>query len=87
MLAGEDVVKVAGEKYLPRLQSQTDDEYKSYKARAAFFNGSARTAEGFVRLVCRRPPFIKVPGPSSAIGRRLGAFVNDSDTLGTTLSS
>ena len=60
VLAGEDAVKTAGEKYLPRLASQTDDEYKSYKARAAFFNASARTAEGFIGLVCRLPPFIKV---------------------------
>jgi hypothetical protein len=35
VLAGEDAVKGAGEKYLPRLESQSDDEYKSYKARAA----------------------------------------------------
>jgi len=87
VLAGEDAVKTAGEKYLPRLESQTDDEYKSYKARAAFFNASARTAEGFIGLVCRRPPFIKVPERSSAIGRALGEFVNDADMLGTALSS
>ncbi|HEV2436799.1 MAG TPA: DUF4055 domain-containing protein [Verrucomicrobiae bacterium] len=87
VLAGEDAVKVAGEKYLPRLESQSDDEYKAYRARAAFFNASARTAEGFIGLVCRRPPFIKVPEPPSAIGRALGVFVNDADMLGTTLAS
>jgi Domain of unknown function (DUF4055) len=87
VLAGEDAVKTAGEKYLPRLESQSDDEYKSYQARAAFFNASARTAEGFIGLVCRRPPFIKVPEPKSAIGKALGEFVNDADMLGTTLSS
>ena len=87
VMAGEDAVKVAGEKYLPRLESQTDDEYKAYQARAAFFNASARTAEGFIGLVCRRPPFIKVPESSSAIGRALGEFVNDADMLGTTLAS
>lgn len=87
VLAGEDAVKNAGEKYLPRLESQTDDEYKAYRARAAFFNASARTMEGFVGLVCRRPPFIKVPEPSSSIGKALGEFVNDADMLGTTLAS
>jgi len=66
-------VKTAGEKYLPRLESQTDDEYNAYRARAAFFNASARTADGFVGLVCRRPPFIKVPDPSSSIGKALGS--------------
>jgi hypothetical protein len=61
VLAGEDEVKSAGEKYLPRLQSQTDEEYHAYRARAAFFNASTRTAEGYVGLICRLPPFIKVP--------------------------
>jgi hypothetical protein len=35
--------------------------------------------------VCRRPPFIKVPGRSSAIGKALGEFNNDADMLGTPL--
>jgi hypothetical protein len=61
VLAGEDAVKVAGEKYLARLESQTDDEYAAYRTRASFFNASARTADGFLGLVCRRPPFIKIP--------------------------
>lgn len=87
VLAGEDAVKFAGEKYLPRLESQSDDEYKAYRARAAFFNASARTAEGFIGLVCRRPPFIKVPEPESAIGKALGEFINDADMLGTTLAN
>jgi hypothetical protein len=85
VLAGEDAVKIAAEKYLPRLESQSDDEYNAYRARAAFFNASARTADGFVGLVCRRPPFIKVPEPSSAIGKALAEFVNDADMLGTPL--
>ena len=87
VLAGEDAVKVAGKKYLPRLESQSDDEYKAYRARAAFFNASARTAEGFIGVVCRRPPFIKVPAASSAIGKALGEFINDADMLGTTLAN
>lgn len=68
VLAGEDAVKFVGEKYLPRLESQTDDEYKAYRARAAFFIASARTAEGFIGLVCRRPPFIKVPSRRARLG-------------------
>lgn len=87
VLAGEDAVKSGGEKYLPRLESQTDEEYHAYRARAAFFNASARTADGFVGLVCRRPPFIKVPDRSSAIGKALAEFTNDADMLGTPLAS
>jgi hypothetical protein len=43
VLAGEDAVKAAGERYLPRLDSQKDEEYAAYKARGSFFGGTART--------------------------------------------
>lgn len=57
VLAGEDAVKSAAEKYLPRLQDQTDPEYHAYRSRAAFFNATARTADGYLGLLFRRPPF------------------------------
>ena len=50
VLAGEDAVKAAREKYLPRLDSQSDEEYVSYRKRAAFFNATARTAEEWEQL-------------------------------------
>ena len=50
-LAGEDAVKGAGEKYLPRLDSQSDEEYVSYRKRTAFFNATARTLEEYLDLV------------------------------------
>src|SRR5688572_26603591 len=81
-MAGEDAVKAAGQRYLPRLDSQTDDEYAAYKERASFFNASARTAEGFLGLIFRRPPFFKMP-ENSALGRALLEFRNDADMLGT----
>ena len=46
VIAGEDAVKAAGEKYLPKLDSQSSDEYLAYKTRASFFNAAARTADG-----------------------------------------
>jgi hypothetical protein len=90
VLAGEDAVKSAGEKYLPRLDSQTDEEFLAYRKRASFFNATARSAEGFIGLVFRRPPFVKVPEAqaghaTSGVGRALAGFLNDSDMLGTTL--
>ena len=51
IMAGEDAVKAGGEQYVPRLDSQTHAEYQDYKARASFFNASARTADGFVGLI------------------------------------
>ena len=86
-LSGEDAVKAAGEKYLPRLDSQTDDEFAAYRKRASFFNATARTADGYVGLMFRRPPFVKVPESSAGVGRALADFVNDADMFGTTLAA
>src|SRR5437762_12716734 len=86
VLAGEDTIKSAGEKYLPRLDSQTDEEFLAYRKRASFFNATARSAEGFIGLIFRRPPFVKVPESESGVGRALGGFVNDADMLGTNLA-
>ena len=86
VLAGEDAVKAAGEKYLPRLDLQADGEFLAYRRRAAFFNATARSAEGFIGLIFRRPPFVKVPDSQSGVGRALAGFANDADMLGTTLA-
>src|SRR5512138_3091317 len=77
VLSGEDAVKAGGQKYLPPLEEQNDEEYASYRARASFFNASARTAEGYLGLVFRRPPFIKVPEGGSALGKAMEGFLND----------
>jgi hypothetical protein len=37
VLSGEDAVKAAGDKYLPRLDSQSEEDYSAYTARASFF--------------------------------------------------
>ena len=87
VFAGEDAVKAAGVRYLPRLDSQTDDEYAAYKDRASFFNATARTADGFVGLVFRREPTFKIPETTSGVGRALAAFVEDANMLGTSLES
>jgi hypothetical protein len=87
VLSGEDAVKAAGEKYLLRLQDQTEEDYQAYKMRASFFNATARTADGYLGLVFRRPPFTKVPEGCSALGQALESFVNDADMLGTSLAN
>ena len=85
VLAGEDAVKAAGERYLPRLDSQPDDEFLAYRNRASFFNATARTADGYIGLIFRRLPFVKTPAASAGVGRALSQFVNDADMLGTSL--
>lgn len=87
VLSGEDAVKSAGERYLPRLDSQTDEEFEAYRKRASFFNATARSAEGFVGLIFRRPPFVKFPESQAGLGQALAEFVNDADMLGTTLAA
>src|SRR5437763_12611653 len=77
VLSGEDAVKAAGEKYLPRLDSQSEQEYSAYKARASFFGATARTLEEYLDLVFRKGPGV-VLGSSNG----LGAFVADCDRWG-----
>jgi hypothetical protein len=87
VFAGEDAVKSAAEKYLPRLDCQDDKEYLAYKNRASFFNASARMSDGFVGLIFRRDPTFKLPEQKSEVGAALTEFVEDADMLGTTLSA
>lgn len=77
VLAGEDAVKAAGEKYLPRLDSQTDEEFAAYKARACFFGATARTLGEYLDLIFRRAPVTALPNPE-----RLRGFVEDCDGWG-----
>jgi hypothetical protein len=78
VLAGEDAVKAAGARYLPRLDSQSEEEYEAYKARASFFGATARTVEEYLDLVFRRGPGVSL---GSCTG--LGAFVANCDRWGT----
>jgi len=86
VLAGEDAVKAGGERYLPRLDSQTDEEFAAYVQRASYFNASARTSEAYLGLMFRRPPFVKLPADGAGVGRAMAVFQNDADMLGTTLT-
>src|SRR6267378_2773323 len=74
VLAGEDAVKAAGTKYLPRLDSQSDEEYAAYKSRASFFGATARTLEEYLDLIFRREPVTTLPD-----AERLRSFVKDCD--------
>ncbi len=53
VLAGEDAVKAAGEKYLPKLDSQSDEEYAAYKTRTSFFGATIRTLEEYLDVVLK----------------------------------
>jgi hypothetical protein len=85
VFAGEDAVRAAGIRYLPRLDSQTDSEYAAYKARASFFNATARTADGFTGLIFRRAPTVKLPEREAGVAGALRVFAEDVDLMGTSL--
>lgn len=85
VFAGEDAVKSGRERYLPRLDAQTDDEYAAYKSRASFFNATARTVDAFVGLIFRREPTVKLPERVSGVAGALRVFAEDVDLLGTSL--
>ena len=77
VLSGEDAVKAAGEKYLPRLDSQSEEEYAAYKARASFFGATARTLEEYLDLVFRRAPVLAL-----GTAEQLKKFGGDCDLWG-----
>src|SRR5688572_23343188 len=87
VIAGEDAIKRAGESYLPRLDVQTDEEYDTYKTRASFYNATSRTAAGYIGLIFRRAPFIKLtpPNPTPALAQSMAALDADFDLRGTSL--
>ncbi len=87
VLGGEDAVKGGGEKYVPRLDSQSDEEFAAYVQRASFFNATARTSEAYQGLIFRRPPFVKLPEGNSGLGLAMQEFANDADMLGTSLTA
>jgi hypothetical protein len=85
VIAGEDAVKTGGTKYLPRLDSQSDNEYLGYKTRACFFNATSRTCDGFLGLLFRRDPEVKLPDSHAGVGGALSVFIDDVDLMGISL--
>jgi len=77
VLAGEDAVKAAGEKYLPRLDSQSEQEFANYVRRAAFFGATARTLDEYLDLVFRRAPVLAL-----GEGEHLKSFCANCDLWG-----
>jgi hypothetical protein len=79
ILAGEDAVKLQGTSLLPQLGGHDAEEYDAYRRRASFYNAAARTAQGYIGMVYRRPATIRLPQGL------FPTFETDADLLGTTL--
>lgn len=85
VLGGEASVKVAGERYVPKLELQTNDEYDAYVARGSFYNATARTLSGYLGMLFRKPPAFNQPKDSTK--KIFDSFRDDVDLFGTTLAS
>jgi len=57
---GQYEIHKAGEKYLPRLKDQSNDDYNAYKSRALFYNATWRTIAGLQGMLFRKPPTVDV---------------------------
>lgn len=58
---GSRAIKARGEKHLPRLGGQDDNEYKAYKMRALWYGATGRTVHGLLGSVFRRAVQIEAP--------------------------
>jgi hypothetical protein len=66
-LAGEDAVKAAGQKYLPKLGGSDAQDYEGYLARAAFYGATGRTHEALSGAMWRKKPAVAVPAGFEAL--------------------
>lgn len=65
---GEDAIKGAGQTYLPKIDpSQSEAEYRAYKKRAGYYEAVARTVDGFVGAISRKPHQIELPTSVKAL--------------------
>lgn len=60
-IEGEDAIKQAGEKYLPKASGSDTYRYNAYKLRARFVNYTKRTLDGLHGLILRRDPIVEKP--------------------------
>lgn len=61
VVSGQDVIKRKGEKYLPRLDGQDQDQYNKYRQRALFFSIGAKSLQAIVGMASLKRPKIKAP--------------------------
>jgi hypothetical protein len=79
-IAGEDAVKAAKERYLPRPSGMDDPMFDAYVERACFFGATRRTVQGLHGAMFRKAPEATLPA-----GERYAALVDNIDLQGTPL--
>lgn len=76
--AGAKTVKALGERYLPKLGGQSDDEYSKFKQRASYLPVVGRLIDSFEGLLFRRDPSLEAP-------EQLDEWTKDVDGSGKSL--
>ena len=77
-VAGQDAIKGGGEVYLLKPDGMTKDQYAIYLERALFFGATARTVQGLVGAIFRKPPSIE-----PADNELVNTIVSNVDLTGT----
>lgn len=57
---GQEAVKGKGERYLPKMNGQSAQEYENYLNRALYYNATGRTVQSYNGMIFRKDPIIKV---------------------------
>lgn len=87
VLAGEEKLKAAGIRYIPRLEGMEDVDYTAYIKRGYFFNATGRSVEAYLGIIFRKPPVFQL-GPKAKVDLStiLGQIANDVDLIGTPIA-
>jgi hypothetical protein len=80
VMLGERAVKAGGARYVPRLEGQTDGDFQAFVERSYFYGATARTVSGYLGMIFRRDPAVKLPETQALHEWRL-----DADLLGKSL--
>lgn len=59
--AGQRAIKLGRDKFLPRLEGQSDTDFEAYLARANYFNATGRTVEAMIGFVSEKPMKLELP--------------------------
>lgn len=79
-IEGEEAIKRAGEKYLPRAAGASIEQYKRFQLRARFINYTGRTLDGLHGLIFRRDPIIECSDEFKKLG-----ILDNIDRRGTSI--
>jgi hypothetical protein len=79
---GQEAIHAGGTDYLPKPKGQTKEDYRDYQARAVFFDGTSRTAEGLHGHIFAKDP---VQAGEDKLTEAAKEYLKNVDGSGTSL--